>query len=337
MAMSVPVPMAMPTSASASAGASLMPSPTKATRAVAGRRRLHRLDLAVGQNLGHDLVDAERARDRLGGAAVVAGDHRDLAGPAPAAPRSPRGVDGLIGSATAMMRGEPAVDGGIERALALRAEARGRVGEGRPTSMPSFAMKRSAPTSTLRPLDLRRDAEAGHGLEASTLGASAGRAARAAATMASRDRMLGAALDRRDQAQDLGSPRSPAATTRSVSSGRPSRQGAGLVEGDDLDRPCSACSASPLRNSTPSSAAAARADHDRGRRRQAHGAGAGDDQHRDRIDQREGQRPARAEDQPDQEGQGGGRHHGRHEPHRHPVDQRLDRQLRALRLLRPCG
>ena len=78
MAMSVPVPMARPTSASASAGASLMPSPTKATLPCSALQALDRLDLAVGQHFGHDLVDAEPRGDGLGRAAVVAGDHRDL-------------------------------------------------------------------------------------------------------------------------------------------------------------------------------------------------------------------------------------------------------------------
>ena len=42
------------------------------------RRPLDRLDLAVRQDLGHHLVDAQLAGDGLRGAGVVAGDHRDL-------------------------------------------------------------------------------------------------------------------------------------------------------------------------------------------------------------------------------------------------------------------
>ncbi|MNJ42940.1 hypothetical protein D3C77_379240 [compost metagenome] len=77
----------------------------------------------------------------------------------------------------------------------------------------------------------------------------------------------------------------------------------------------------------------ARPDHDRGRRGQPHGAWAGDNQHRNGVDQGKGQRRVRTEDQPDQEGQCGGGHYRRYEPHGHFVDQGLDRQFRALRLL----
>ena len=74
------------------------------------------------------------------------------------------------------------------------------------------------------------------------------------------------------------------------------------------------------------------ADHDRGRCGQAHGTGAGNDQHRYRIDQGEGQRRFRADHQPDQEGQQRRAHHRGHEPHGDFVHYRLDRQLGALGL-----
>ena len=44
-------------------------------------------------------------------------------------------------------------------------------------------------------------------------------------------------------------------------------------------------------------------------------------------------RRLRTEHEPDKEGERGNDHHGRHEPGGHLVDHRLDRQLRALRLL----
>ena len=75
IATSVPVPMAMPTSAAASAGASLTPSPAMATTRPSAAQPLDHGRLAVGQHLGLDLVDAEMARDRLRGGAVVAGEH----------------------------------------------------------------------------------------------------------------------------------------------------------------------------------------------------------------------------------------------------------------------
>ena len=45
--------------------------------------------LAVRQHLGLDLVDAEIARDRLRGRAVVAGEHHDAQARRGAAPRAP--------------------------------------------------------------------------------------------------------------------------------------------------------------------------------------------------------------------------------------------------------
>ena len=77
IATSVPVPMAMPTSAWASAGASLMPSPAIATIRALGLQAPDHLVLVLGQHLGVDLVDADLPGHRLGGGAVVAGQHDD--------------------------------------------------------------------------------------------------------------------------------------------------------------------------------------------------------------------------------------------------------------------
>ena len=49
--------------------------------AVLRDQRLDRLDLVLGQELGMDLVDADLARDRLGGRAVVAGQHDQVLDP----------------------------------------------------------------------------------------------------------------------------------------------------------------------------------------------------------------------------------------------------------------
>ena len=54
--------------------------------------------------------------------------------------------------------------------------------------------------------------------------------------------------------------------------------------------------------------------HDRDRRREAERAGAGDDQHRDRRDQRVGERRRRAPERPGDEGEDGDGDHRRHEP-----------------------
>ena len=75
IATSVPVPMAMPTSAAASAGASLMPSPAMATTRPSRRSLSTTAPLPVGQDFGFDFRDAEAARHRCGGDAIVAGQH----------------------------------------------------------------------------------------------------------------------------------------------------------------------------------------------------------------------------------------------------------------------
>src|SRR5882672_1039589 len=77
IATSEPVPMAMPTSAAASAGASFTPSPAIATTRPSAQAR-HHFALAVGQDVGLDLGDAEAARDGERGGAVVAGKHDDV-------------------------------------------------------------------------------------------------------------------------------------------------------------------------------------------------------------------------------------------------------------------
>ena len=78
---------------------------------------------------------------------------------------------------------------------------------------------------------------------------------------------------------------------------------------------------------------ASRAGHDGRGRREAHGAGAGDDEHGDRVDQRVGETRLRTDQHPDDEGERGDGEDGRDEDGGDAVDQRLDRQLRALRLL----
>ena len=83
IATSVPVPIAMPTSAAASAGASLTPSPAIATTRPSLFRRATTSRLALRQDLRLEGVEPEPGGDGRGGRAVVAGQHDDVAGPAP--------------------------------------------------------------------------------------------------------------------------------------------------------------------------------------------------------------------------------------------------------------
>ena len=78
---------------------------------------------------------------------------------------------------------------------------------------------------------------------------------------------------------------------------------------------------------------AARAGHDRGRRGEAHRAGTGDDQHGDGIDEREGKTRLGADQHPDEKGCGGDGEDDRHENRGDAVDEALNGELRALRLL----
>ena len=152
IATSVPVPMAMPTSAAASAGASLTPSPAMATTRPSRLQLLDHRALLLGQHLGLDLGDAELARHRLRGGAVVAGQHDDRACRLPAAPRAPAGVVALTGSAMAMTPATLAVDGDEDRRgavaaqrLGLPLERGGRRRRARPESaaLPSATRRRS--------------------------------------------------------------------------------------------------------------------------------------------------------------------------------------------------
>ena len=110
------------------------------------------------------------------------------------------------------------------------------------------------------------------------------------------------------------------------------RKRAGLVEGDQghvaqrLQRLALAKQHAKLRR-------AARAGHDRGGRREAHRAGTGNDEHAHGIDQREGEPRLGADQHPHREGQQGDAQHDWHEDARDAIDQRLNRQFGALRLL----
>ena len=74
MAMSVPVPMA---------GSIRLGQRRRVVDAVANKGQApmllpqasHRLNLALGQHLGHDLINPETPRDRLGRPGIIAGNH----------------------------------------------------------------------------------------------------------------------------------------------------------------------------------------------------------------------------------------------------------------------
>ena len=102
IATSVPVPIAMPTSAAAKAGRVIDAVAGHGDHVPFGAQLLDDPVLVVRQHIGHHIVDAELAGDRLGRAPVVAGEHDDAHARPRAACRSASCVVGLIGSAMAM-------------------------------------------------------------------------------------------------------------------------------------------------------------------------------------------------------------------------------------------
>jgi hypothetical protein len=97
--------------------------------------------------------------------------------------------------------------------------------------------------------------------------------------------VFGAAFDRSDEAQDLAL--LEAVADHQIGQFRAAKsQRSGLVEGDHLSV-AQALERVALAEQHAHFGRPAGADHDRGRGGQPHGAGTGDDQHGDRIDQRE--------------------------------------------------
>ena len=122
----------------------------------------------------------------------------------------------------------------------------------------------------------------------------------------------------------------PGAGSTAASSGLP-RVSVPVLSTTSVSTAAKVSSASASRTSTPGLRAAPGGRHDRDRRREAERAGAGDDQHRDRRDQRVGERRRRAPDRPGDEGEHGDGDHRRHEPAGDRVGDALDRRARALR------
>ena len=102
-----------------------------------------------------DLVDAELARHRLGGGAVVAGQHDDAQARRRAAPRSRRGVVALIGSATPI-RPAAAVDRDEHHGLAVARAAARRARASSPGSIPQLLQQPLLPSATARPSTMPR-------------------------------------------------------------------------------------------------------------------------------------------------------------------------------------
>ena len=291
MATSVPVPMAMPTSAWARAGASLMPSPTMATSFALVLEASHLGGLVLGQDLGQDPVDAHLAGDGLGGAAVVAGDHHDFQ-----AQGVQRG-DGLrrpslTVSATATTPAGSAVDGDVDRGLALGGQAPPPPGPRGPASTPSASRKLRRPTSTARPP--MRARIPWPVMESNSAGSSRATTPRLGTPHDGLgQRVLRGPFGGGHQAQQILLPE-PLGRHHVGEGGRALGDGAGLVEDDGLEL-VRRLQGFGRADEDAALGSLAAGHHDGQRGGQAEGARAGDDQHRHRGDQREGQsrrRPA---------------------------------------------
>ena len=192
-------------------------------------------------------------------------------------------------------------------------------------------MNRSAPISTLTSACLRAHAEAGDALEVREH-----RGARDAFSLCclddgARDGMFGSCFNGGDQRQHIGAGK-PFGGFEIGQDGPALGQRAGLVERDDagiLQR----LQRLALAEQNPHLRAASGSNHDRGRCCQPHGTWAGDDQHRHGIDQRESDRRVRTKRAQTIKVNAATAMTAGTNHKRHPVDQRLDGQLGALRFL----
>ena len=161
--------MASPRSAWASAAASLTPSPTIATTRPCVLQPLDHVDLVRGQHVGDDLVDADLARHRPGGAVVVAGEqHR-------AQPEAAQPLHGLGGGRLDGVRDHehapgPAVPADRDRRTALRLRGLDGRGEVVAQRLPVLGQQPRSPDDHPAPLDDPLRAQAGQVRNSSTAG-----------------------------------------------------------------------------------------------------------------------------------------------------------------------
>ena len=332
IATSVPVPIAMPTSACASAG--------RVVDAVAG----HRDDAALAPAAARPRRPSGRAAPRrctssmpslrATASAVVRLSPVSMTMRMPSACSAAiaSGVVALIGSATpSRPASRPSTATNITVCAVARAAPR-RARPASPTSTPSSSMQRAV---------AERDARGRRPCPSTPLPVSDSKAPAAAerdAALVARPRRSPPRADARCRAR--GSPRGAAARSRSTPAGGDDRhqprlafgQRAGLVDDERVDL-AQHLDRLGVPEQHAQRRALARRDHDRHRRRQPERARAGDDQHRDRVDQRVAPAAARARRAPRRRTSataiGDDR---RHEPRRDRVGELLDRRAAALRL-----
>ena len=196
----------------------------------------------------------------------------------------------------------PAVDRGEDRGLAVGGEGVGRVHEFRGVDA-HRGQEARAPHDDGMAGHRGRHAATRDGEEVGRVGDGELPGVGGLADDGVGERMLRAALRGGDESEDLLLGERTLGADDVRHAGLALGQGAGLVEHDGLDR------AQPLERlgvaeQDPVLGALAGADHDRGGGREAEGAGAGDDQHGDRVEQREVERGLRPEREPDHEREG---------------------------------
>ena len=288
---------------------------------------LHHLGLLGGQDLGPDLVDAERAGHRLGGGAAVPGQHDD-SHPGLAQEPDRLGRGGLDRVGDSEEPGRATVDGDEHHGLTLvakglrpldevagldaqlRQERRGADRDRRAVHDPGHARPRHRP-------EVPRLREA----EAARLGTRHDGGG---------ERVLAPPLEARRQPEELRLGQAGQGDDRRQAR-LPLGERARLVHHERVD-PLERLQGLGVAEQHAGGRAAARPDHDRHGRGQAERAGARDDQDGDGVHQGVGQPGRGADEPPDPERQHGDRDDGGHEVRRDPVGEALDRGSAPLRL-----
>ena len=229
-----------------------MPSPTIATVLPVRLKRAHLLDLLLRQHLGDDAVDAGLRRDRFGRAAVVARQHARPRCPSACSSATASRAPGFTVSATAITPATWPSIGDEHRRLALLRERLDLRRE--PVRARSARSSHQAEVAEhdAAPFDHRLDAVARHRVEVARVGERQAALVRLAHDRFA-ERMLGAALGARGQAQQLVGTAGRSATITSVTEGLPSVI-VPVLSKTTVSTLCAVSSASPPRIRMPISA-----------------------------------------------------------------------------------
>ena len=271
-----------------------MPSPAIATTRPSACSRATTAAFCSGSTSATTSSMPELAATASAVVRAVAGQHHDAQALARAAPRAPRACVALIGSATPSRPATAPSTATNITVCALAAQRLGALARARRRRRRAPPAARGCPSATSWPST--RPATPLPVSESKSLGRARAPAPRSRGAGDDRrgQRMLAAALEAGREPQQLGRRPKPSARLDARRASACPRSSVPVLSTTSVSTSRSTSIASAFRNSTPAVAPRAGRDHDRHRRRQAQRARAGDDQHRDRVDQRVGQRAAPA-------------------------------------------